>query len=139
MSRKYSQKGYDEGSREESRGRRPGGPRPSREGPRGRGFGATRSEVFRCRDCGTAHSQFQEVAFDATCSQCGKALHSCVNCLNFDASQRFECRIPLPAGISSKTKANSCEHYQPKVVQEFESDAKKDDDARSAFDALFDL
>ncbi len=139
MSRKYSQKGYDEESRGGSRDRRPSGPRPSREGPRGRGFGATRSDVFRCRDCGTAHSQFQEIPPDAACSRCGKALHSCVNCTNFDASRRFECRVVLAVGVASKTKANSCEHYQPKIVQEFDSDAKKDDDARSAFDALFDL
>ncbi|MCB1037818.1 MAG: hypothetical protein KDD47_28550 [Acidobacteria bacterium] len=137
MSRKYSQKGYDEGSREESRGRRPPGPRPSREGPRGRGLGAERSDVFRCRDCGTAHPIFEEILAETTCSKCGKALHSCVNCANFDTARRFECRVPLTAGIASKTKANACEHFQPKVVQEFESDTKKDDDARSAFDALF--
>ena len=112
---------------------------PLGKAPGGRGFGAQRADVFRCRDCGTAHSQFQEIPPDATCKKCGKALHNCVNCANFDASRRFECRVEIPVGIPSKTKANSCEHFQPKVVQEFESDTQKDDDARSAFDALFDF
>lgn len=139
MSRKYSQKGYDEGDRDKPRGRGSQGPRPSREGPRGRGFGATRSDIFRCRDCGTAHSQFQEIPPDASCKKCGKPLHNCVNCASFDAARRFECRVDLEVGIASKTKANTCEHFQPKVVQEFDSDTNKDDDARSAFDALFDF
>lgn len=137
MSRKYSQPGYGDSSRSEKPRSKPTGPRPQREGPRGKGFGAQREDVFRCRDCGTQRQISDEVAFDTECRKCGRTLHNCVNCRFFDSGARFQCRQTLPAELASKTKANQCELFDPKVVQEFASDVNRSSDARAAFDALF--
>ncbi len=137
MSRKYGQKGYDEANTRERRPPAPQGPRPKLDGPKGKGLGAVRTEVFRCRACGTARAIAEPLGPETVCSQCGKALHACVNCVSFDPSARFECRKAVPKPVLSKTKANECGLFGPRIVQEFESDARKDLDARAAFDALF--
>ena len=135
--RKYIQRGYQNDDRPSAR--KPQGPPPERkEGPRGRGLGAPQNEVFRCRDCGTQRPIAALIENDTVCHNCGRALHSCVNCSHFDTSARNECRKPIPARLPSKTKANTCEHFAQKIV--VESDGGKSDsptDPRAAFDALF--
>jgi hypothetical protein len=67
-------------------------------------------------------------------------LHSCVNCRHFDTSARFECRKPREDRIASKTKANDCDFYEPKVAQEVgQSNRSENRDAKDAFDALFNI
>ena len=135
--RRYRQRGYQDDDRPQSR-RPQGAPPPKKEGPRGRGLGAPQNEVFRCRDCGTERPIAAIIEFDTNCHNCGRALHSCVNCAYFDTSARWECRKPIPARLPSKTKANTCELYAQKIV--LESDGGKSDspsDPRAAFDALF--
>jgi hypothetical protein len=135
--RKYVQRGYQSDDRPQAR-RQQGPPPERKEGPRGRGLGAPQNEVFRCRDCGTERPIAAIIELDTTCHNCGRALHSCVNCTHFDTSARFECRKPIPARLPSKTKANSCELYAQKIA--VESDGRKSDspaDPRAAFDALF--
>jgi len=139
--RKYSQRGYmDSGAarapRDASRQR---GGAPRREGPRGRGLGAPTKEVFRCRDCGERAAP-SDVSFETSCSRCGAALHSCVNCSQFDTSASFECLQPIPKRIASKIKKNECELYRPKVTMERESDTSgpAPTAGKAAFDALFD-
>ncbi len=142
MSKKYSQRGYqeDDGPKE----RRPV-VRERREGPRGRGLGKPTKEVFRCRDCGHEVKAKEldpsgSVAIDATCAGCGVDLHSCVNCSQFDTSARFECRQPIPERIRSKTKRNDCTAFKPKVAleQDSSSDGPAPTPGKAAFDALFD-
>jgi hypothetical protein len=135
--RKYIQRGYQSDDRSESK--KPQGPPPPRkEGPRGRGLGAPKNAVFRCRDCGTERPIAAPIEPETTCHHCGRPLHSCVNCAHFDTSARNECRKPIPARMPSKTKANTCEFYAQKIT--VESDGGKSDspkDPRAAFDALF--
>jgi hypothetical protein len=137
--RKYKQRGYQDDDRpREPRREGPAGPRPEREGPRGRGLGAPQREVFRCRDCGAENVVSAALAFDSACHQCRAPLHVCVNCAHFDTSARNECRKPIPARMPSKTKANTCELYSPKIA--LETDGGRSDhpkDPRAAFDALF--
>jgi len=136
--RKYRQTGYQDDDRPKS-SRGPQGPPPARkEGPRGRGLGAPKTEVFRCRDCGTERPIAAVIVADSTCTHCNRPLHNCVNCVHFDTSARNECRKPIPARLPSKTKANSCELFAQKIA--VESDGGKSDspkDPRAAFDALF--
>ena len=139
MSRKYSHQGYDDQKSDNRPRERPQGPRPKREGPRGRGFGAEREDVFRCRDCSTQRPISQEITAETVCGKCGAALHSCVHCIYFDSSSPNECRKPVEIPLRSKTKGNACPLFSPKIVQEFASDVQKSSDARAAFDALFDL
>lgn len=138
MSRKYGQRGYQEDDRE----RRPAarGPRPERDGPRGRGLGKPTATRFRCARCG-ADVRDLEVDFEATCGACGSALHSCVNCTFFDTGATFECRAPIEIRIPAKSKANECTHFVPKAAQEFASEAEgpAPTDGKAAFDDLFDF
>ena len=148
--RKYRHRGYQDDDRDDRddrdrRSRPPGeggGRRPGVEGaPRGRGVGIPASVAFKCSVCGRqVHDS--RVAFDAACSGCGKPLHSCTNCSFFDPGARFECRKPIAKRVESKTKANQCTFFQPKVVRDLRSkrttgDASSPGDARAAFDALF--
>lgn len=133
--RKYRQRGYqdpDDSGRPRSRPvvRAPG------EGPRGRGLGAPSRTVFRCRDCGKVCAD-PAPAPGATCQGCGAALHACVNCAHFDPSSRNECRQPVEERVPSKTKANACELFSPKLVAELGDEARGPSDPRAAFDALF--
>ncbi len=136
--RKYRQQGYQDQERA-SRASRTTGPPVERDGPRGRGLGKPTRTTFRCRDCGTEVPE-GEVTLADVCAHCGVALHSCVNCLHFDPSVRFECRQPIETAMRSKTRGNECTRFEPKRVSELGSGgSEKPGDARSAFDALFDL
>ncbi|MDY7095538.1 MAG: hypothetical protein SX243_21390 [Acidobacteriota bacterium] len=139
--RKYRQRGYQDSGDDSRRERRkPSGPRPSpTDRPRGRGLGAPKTEVFRCHSCGEKQSPPGVQQFEEQCRKCGTALHSCVHCVYFDTSARHECRQPVKEPVRSKTKANQCELFEPKVAQEFGADSADQSDARSAFDALFKL
>lgn len=146
--RKYRQRGYrDEDPREETRGPRSGapqGPRPKKEGPRGRGLGAPTATVFRCSVCGEkqpppALEESGAHAFAAACRKCKTDLHTCTHCLHFDTSAPKECRKPIAERIRGKAKANRCELFEPKMAAEFRQDRDHPSDAKSAFDALFDF
>jgi len=41
--------------------------------------------------------------------------------------------------IARKSQRNECELFKPKTTREISTESAKGDDARSAFDALFDL
>jgi len=133
--RKYRQRGYRDDDRERPR------PRESsvgdRDGPRGRGLGGPGRSEFRCSVCNRVHPG-DAIAFDATCEGCGAALHTCRNCRYFDASAPNECTEAVEVRVPRKTEANECDRFEPKRIQ---SIGAKDDpsDAKSAFDALFDL
>lgn len=135
--RKYSQRGYQEDD-ERGRSRGADAPRPGRrEGPRGRGLGRPTESAFACARCGTRVPLVDPVAVDATCAQCGNDLHTCTNCRHFDTAARFECRQPIPERIPSKAKRNTCELFEPRLAQTFESGSDRPDDPHAAFDALF--
>ena len=138
MSRKYRQQGYQDDDREPRRGTQ--GPRPRREGPRGRGLGKPTATRFNCARCGN-HVLDHEVASDATCKECGSDLHTCTNCTYFDSSAPSECRKPVEVRIAKKAHRNACELFEAKTVQEFASDSEgvAPSDAKSAFDDLFDF
>ena len=123
----------------EKRSPRPSGPRERSEKPRGRGLGAPTKTVFKCNRCGQSLSVGEAMAFDATCESCGEDIHTCTNCSSFDTSARFECREEIPEPVKSKAKRNQCELFSPKTTQVFDTDKPSPDDAKAAFDSLFDL
>ena len=160
--RKYRQRGYQDEPRDRERGPRPGLPRPqpqdrtpgrllqSASGPKTPNLMATH-EVCRCARCGQLLSLPVEAA--GRCSKCGVALHSCVQCVSFDTSARFECAQPaLPARVSPKDDFNVCAHFAPRTTIERQTstsaapsspgapgprDAPGQSAARRAFDDLF--
>jgi hypothetical protein len=140
--RKYRHRGYqdDDHDRERQQQRQ----RPKTDGvkrydgaPRGRGLGTPTAVAFKCARCGQELSDLK-IGPETLCASCGSALHSCTNCTFFNTGARFECRKPITARVESKTKANHCRYFEPKVVRDLKAaQPEKTTDARSAFDALF--
>lgn len=145
MSRKYRQRGYQDDDRSGGKGRRKKGkgkPRERREGPRGRGMGTPTRTVFRCAACGFRIPMTNDnVPEEATCPKCETDLHTCTHCRHFDTSAAFECRKEIPRRISKKSTRNQCTLFEIRLAQEFESDSDRmtPDEARAAFDKLFDI
>jgi hypothetical protein len=152
--RKYRQRGYQDDPRE----RGPKGPRPPRPpkerapgrqlqdaaGPKTPNLMASH-EVFRCARCGNLLSL--PVGSIERCSKCGVDLHSCVQCVSFDTSARWECtqNQQLTARVSPKDARNDCQFFTPRTTVERQtgtpaastSDASPSSSARRAFDDLF--
>ncbi len=144
--RKYRQRGYQE----KPRGRQmPGGPeaapkeprppggRPLQDaaGPRTPNLMASH-EVFRCARCGNRLSL--PVAADSRCARCGLHLHSCLQCVSFDTSARFECaQAALAARVSPKDGVNQCALFAPRTTVERQTGTAGPTSARRAFDDLF--
>jgi hypothetical protein len=139
--RKYRQRGYqDEGPRER---RPPDGPRKPPEprdprmprDPRVPNLPGFR-DVFRCARCG--HVESPEVGSASRCAKCGVDLRSCIHCVSFESSARFECARPITARVSPKDVANTCAHFAPRVSVERETGSSQaPDSARKKFDDLF--
>ncbi len=133
--RKYRQRGYQDDNRREPAPKRPVQPaeRVPREmrAPNMPGF----REVARCTRCGNLLTG--AVAHDSRCNRCGVDLHSCVQCVSFDAASRFECMQPVPARVSPKDSRNACTFFASRVTVERETRSSRPPDARKAFDDLF--
>src|SRR5439155_12197224 len=109
--RKYRQRGYQQ---DEPRDRAPKGekpPTPQARPPGGRPLQDASGprtpnlmgshEVIRCARCGNLLALDVECA--GRCSRCGVDLHSCIQCVSFDTSARFECaQSTLEARVAPK-------------------------------------
>jgi hypothetical protein len=156
--RKYRQRGYqDEGKPRGPKG--PAAPRPPKAdrapgrqlqdaaGPKTPNLMAAR-EVWRCARCGTLLSL--PIADDSRCPKCAVDLHSCVQCVSFDTSARWECTQSdkLPARVAPKDARNDCTLFAPRTTIERQtgtptnsgggsSSGGSTNSARQAFDDLF--
>jgi len=146
--RKYRQRGYQD----EPRKPRASGPAPAKPveprapgrqlqdaaGPKTPNLMASH-EVFRCARCGNRLAL--QVAQGEACSQCGVPLHSCVQCVSFDTSARFECSQPaLAARVAPKDTVNDCALFAPRTTIERQTGTegpRGTTTARQAFDDLF--
>jgi hypothetical protein len=149
--RKYRQRGYQDEPRE----RGPQGPKqkppqeraPGRQlqdaaGPKTPNLMAAH-EVFKCARCGNRLGL--PVALDARCSRCGVDLHSCIQCLSFDTSARWECtQQALTARVAPKDERNTCTLFAPRTTVERQTSTPtsstggaSSNSARKAFDDLF--
>ena len=153
--RKYRQRGYQD----ENKPRGPKGPAPPRPPKQDRAPGRqlqdaagpktpnlmAAHEVFRCARCG--HLLSLEVAGDSRCSRCGVDLHSCIQCMSFDTSARWECtqNAALPARVTPKDARNACTLFAPRTTVERQTSTPASSggassgtsSARRAFDDLF--
>src|ERR1044071_533331 len=124
--RKYRQRGYQDDPRERER-QAPRGPKappapraPGRQlqdaaGPKTPNLMASH-EVFRCARCGNRLAV--PVEGDARCSRCGVDIHSCINCVSFDTSARWECTQTLSARVAPKDERNACALFEPRTTVE---------------------
>jgi hypothetical protein len=125
--RKYRQRGYQD----DDRGRQPRGPKPAQPPPQrapGRVLQDERGpktpnlmaahEVFRCARCGNLLSV--PVGMLDSCAKCGVDLHSCIQCVFFDTSARWECtqNAQIPARVSPKDARNNCALMTPRTTVE---------------------
>ena len=160
--RKYRQRGYQDDDRD----RQPRGgekrPAPPKERAPGRVLQDERGpktpnlmaahEVFRCARCGNLLST--PVGILDSCSKCGVDLHSCIQCVHFDTSARWECTVNdrIPSRVSPKDARNDCALMTPRTTVERQtstapaapSPTTRDsggnaasNSARKAFDDLF--
>ena len=155
--RKYRQRGYqDENKPRGPKG--PAAPRPPKQdrapgrqlqdaaGPKTPNLMAAH-EVCRCARCGNLLAL--AIAADSTCGKCGVDLHSCVQCVSFDTSARWECTQSdkLPARVAPKDARNDCALFAPRTTIERQTGTPVNRDpasstggsnsARQAFDDLF--
>lgn len=154
--RKYRQNGYQDSDRDrgerrdQQRPRSPQGPRTLQD-PAGPRLPRLVQSVTasRCYNCSTVLPAGTD--FKGSCPKCGKVLHCCKQCTNFEPSTRFQCVKPIPARIPYKDQANECELFTPRVTVMRDgaipppasgpsspaSNVRNPADARTAFDNLF--
>src|SRR5688572_15548598 len=143
--RKYRQRGYQDDDRERQpkaparQPPEPGAPagarRLSQDGPKNINMPGFR-DVVRCSQCGTIVAT--EIGADSRCARCGTDLKSCAQCRSFDPGSRFECmETTLTARIAPKNTRNTCPLFAPRTTVERETTTPRTDDARKAFDDLF--
>jgi len=148
--RKYRQRGYQDDPRDREQSREKSKPKPaeprapgrqlqSASGPKTPNLMASH-EVFRCARCGNRLAL--PVEADGRCGKCGVALHSCIQCVSFDTSARFECTQPLTARVSPKDERNSCSLFAARATIERQTStpaaqSPETNSARRAFDDLF--
>ncbi len=149
--RKYKHKGYQDGgsygSSYSGGNNRPQGPRPEPQhqriegAPRGRTAGGFGPEAFKCNACGHIRQNLGDLTADETCLKCNADLHTCGNCRFFDATTLWECRADIKERVAGKHARNQCALFSPKIVRDLAADKGNKllspDDARKAFDALF--
>jgi len=137
--RKYRQRGYQDDPRDRERqgptGTKPTqGPREKPEGPKTPNLMASH-EVFRCSRCGNRLAL--PVESDSRCSRCGVDLHSCIQCMSFDTSARFECTQSIAARVAPKDAKNLCTLFTARTTVERQTGTPGPTTARQAFDDLF--
>ena len=134
--RKYRQRGYQDEPRERERSgpKPPQGPRAKPEGPKTPNLMPSH-EVFRCARCGNLLGLAVET--DSRCSRCGVDLHSCIQCVSFDTSARFECMQPQTARVAPKDARNLCTWFAPRTTVERETGTQGPPSVRQAFYDLF--
>ena len=139
--RKYRQRGYqdDPQKRERQAPKPPQGPREKPEGPKTPNLMASH-EVFRCSRCGNRLAL--PVEADGRCARCGVDLHSCIQCVSFDTSARWECteHARLAERVAPKDARNNCTFFTARTTVERQTStpsAPGQPSARQAFDDLF--
>ncbi len=143
--RKYRQRGYQDSDRE--RPSRPAAPRPapepgapagarriSQDGPKAINMPGYR-EVVRCSQCGNVGTA--DIGYESRCPRCGTDLHACAQCRSFDPGSRLECMQAIPARITPKNARNTCNLFAARSTVERETTTPRTNDARKAFDDLF--
>jgi hypothetical protein len=101
--------------------------------------------VFRCSRCGNLLST--PVGRLDSCSKCGVDLHSCIQCVSFDTSARWECteNAKLAARVAPKDERNACDFFAPRTTVERQTSTPASssgpsapvNSAKKAFDDLF--
>lgn len=144
--RKYRQRGYQDEPRARERAVPQGEKKPQEWAP-GRQLQDAAGpktpnlmgshEVFRCARCGNLLAIPVEAL--SRCARCGVDIHSCINCVSFDTSARFECaQTAVTSRVSPKDEGNRCTLFAPRTTVERQTGTPQGPpSAKQAFDDLF--
>lgn len=93
-------------------------------------------KIIKCVFCGTDVEVIDgRVGRLEDCPECGKYLHSCLQCGFYDRSYHNECRENQAPMVADKENANFCEFFN--FGREVESEKKNVADAKSKLESLF--
>ena len=141
MTRKYSQRGYQDDDANHSTVRKH--QNKPKHGPR-QGYGPREPkkinmpgfrEVLQCARCGVEISE--PINVDSQCQKCASDLRSCAQCAWFDTGSQFECSQPVTARVSPKDSRNDCKYFEGRVTVIRETHSTPQPNAKQAFDDLF--
>lgn len=89
---------------------------------------------MKCWTCGTILSNLErKISFRAECTQCGAALHCCLNCKNYAPGKPNDCSIPGTEYVRDRSANNFCEEF----VFLGKGPSSKPENAPRKFDDLF--
>jgi len=69
---------------------------------------------MRCHACGKAVQAKDKIFRSDTCSDCGRPLRCCKNCLFHDPAASNQCREPQAEWVGDKETANFCDYFRPR-------------------------
>lgn len=69
------------------------------------------------------------------CPNCGKDLHSCVQCKLYDRSYHSDCRESQSGYVSDKERSNFCEFFQ--FGRDIAAEKSSVEDSKHKLEALF--
>ena len=88
-----------------------------------------------CWSCGTVSEFAEKFGRTEECPKCLEDLHSCRNCVFYDASVSGSCREPQASWVNRKEAANFCDYLKPAATGGSAADDKSD--AMSKLNDLF--
>ncbi len=89
----------------------------------------------KCYFCG--HESDGKVYRTSLCSNCGKELKICLNCLHYDTTAADQCREPQAERVVEKDRANFCDFFSPSGAGSDNSALKKKEEAKKKLEDLF--
>ncbi|MBI5385564.1 MAG: hypothetical protein HZA90_12870 [Verrucomicrobia bacterium] len=96
------------------------------------------SATRHCHHCGTEYLPNRSPGRSETCSQCGRDLKVCLNCLYYDTTVAYQCRERRADPVEEKHVANYCEYFDmaKRLWTPKAGETKREDAARSALKKL---
>jgi len=96
------------------------------------------SHTIQCYRCGESLAALSlPFSRQDECPGCGNYLHVCKMCKHFDAHVPRQCREDGADDVKEKDRLNFCDWYVPSDAAFDAKQKDKEDQARSALDALF--
>lgn len=89
---------------------------------------------LKCYNCGAEIPELGRGRQDS-CEKCGRDVHVCRNCVNWDRAYNNECRESQAERVVDKEKSNFCDWWKPRSGAG--GLAASRDTLKSAADALF--
>src|SRR6476620_9128374 len=97
-----------------------------------------------CHFCGTSLDPRMRIVKDTECPSCGRDLHACVQCRNFDRTAHNMCRESQAEWVTDRDRRNFCDYFSLSLAPGRGAPAAKGNTAadrastaRSKLDQLF--